>query len=148
MAKLLLSDFENLDKLKQIAVELATRKETVNLQQSSLDAGQKALLLKPVLDMSLARDTEASQAKHVVAQTQLTQQQAESALALSLTQFNSLAELELQLQQTQSEQQQLAQLGPQLKELDSAQNALVLATNQREQAKQKELTLKRRLMRY
>ncbi|MEZ9197312.1 AAA family ATPase [Shewanella sp. 10N.286.54.B9] len=142
MAKLLLSDFENLDKLKHVAVELATRKETVDLQQSSLDAGRKALQLKPVLDMSLARDTEASQAKHVVAQAQLTQQQAESALALSLTQFNSLVELELQLQQTQNEQQQLSQLLPQLQGLDSAQNALVLATNQREQAKQKGVNAK------
>lgn len=142
MAKLLLSDFEHLNKLKQVAAELATRKETVDLQQSSLDAGQKALLLKPVLDMSLARDTEASQAQHVVVQAQLTKQQAESALALSLTQFNSLSELELQLQQTQNEQQQLAQLVPQLQGLDSAQNALALATTQREQAKQKGVNAK------
>ncbi len=142
MAKLLLNDFENLDKLKRTAAELAKRTETVELQQSSLDAGQKALQLKPVLDMSLARDTEASQAQHVVAQAQLAKQQTDNALALSLTQFNGLAELELKLQQTQNGQQQLTQLVPQLQGLDSAQNALALACSQREQAQQKGVAAK------
>lgn len=142
MAKLLRNDFEYLDKLKQTATELAARKETVELQESSLDAGQKALQLKPVLEMSLARDTEASQAQHVVTQAQLAKQQTENALALSLTQFNRLAGLELTLQQTQSEQQQLTQLVPQLQGLDSAQKALALASSQREQAQQKGVAAK------
>ncbi|MFT5788368.1 MAG: exonuclease SbcC [Shewanella sp.] len=142
MAKLLVSDFDAQDKLNNTAAELAEQKGVIEQRQSQLESGLKAQQLKPVLDGSLARESEVLQAQNTVAQAQSAKLQSEQALALSLSKFNSLAKLELTLQQTQNEQQQLTQLVPQLRGFDSLQKGLTLANNQREQAKQKGINAK------
>ncbi|MCL1049509.1 SMC family ATPase [Shewanella abyssi] len=142
LAKLLIGDFDTQDKLNNAAAELAEQKDAIEQRQSQLENGLKAQQLKPVLDVSLARESEVLQAQNAVTQAQSVKQQSEQALALSLSKFNSLAELELKQQQTQNEQQQLNQLVPQLQGLDSLQKGLTLATNQREQAKQKGISAK------
>ncbi|WP_299788213.1 SMC family ATPase [uncultured Shewanella sp.] len=136
-AKLLVNDFDALDKLKQTASDLAGQKESVAQRQLQFDKGQKAQQLKPVLDVSLARETEVSQAQDSLLQQQAAKQSSEQALALSQAKFDTLAEQELQLQRAQSEEQKLVQLVPQLQGLDGLQKALAQATNERDKAKEK-----------
>ena len=136
-AKLLVNDFDAQDRLKQAEVLLAEQKESIELRQSRLENGQKALQLKPVLDVSLARESEVTQAQHSVTRAQSAKQSSEQALILSQAKFDTLAELEQKQQLAQSEEQKLTQLVPQLQGLDSLQKELRLATNTRDQAKEK-----------
>lgn len=136
-AKLLVNDFDAQDRLKQAAVLLAEQKESTELRQSRLENGQKALQLKPVLDVSLARDSEVTQAQDSVAQAQSAKQRSEQTLIHSQIKFDTLAELEQKQQLAQSEAQKLTQLKPQLQGLDSLQKELSLATSKRDQAKDK-----------
>ncbi|SQH76141.1 putative Exonuclease SbcC [Shewanella benthica] len=136
-AKLLVNAFDAQDKLKQAAEHLSEQKEAIGQRQFSLENGQKAQQLKPVLDVSQARETELTHAQSGVTQAQAAKQRSEQALALSQSKFDSLSELEQQLQLAQNEEQKLSQLVPQLQGLDSLQKALSLATNERDQAKNK-----------
>ncbi|MCG9730230.1 SMC family ATPase [Shewanella sp. Isolate13] len=136
-AKLLVSDFDALDKLQQVAVQLQEHKTVITQRQLQLESGQKALQLKPVLDVSLARETEAAQAEASLTQVQAAKQLSEQVLTQSQAQFDTLPEQERQLQQVQNSEQTLTQLVPQLQGLDGLQKALTEATIARDQAKQK-----------
>lgn len=136
-AKLLVNDFDALDKLQQTATHLAEHKDSIEMRQSRLKNGQKALQLKPVLDVSLARESEVAQAQESVTQAQSAKQRSEQSLILSQAKFDTLAELEQKQQLAQTEVQKLTQLKPQLEGLDSLQKELSLATSKREQAKEK-----------
>ncbi|PKG73462.1 SMC family ATPase [Shewanella sp. GutCb] len=134
-AKLLVKDFDAQDKLQQSAVLLAEQKDSMAQRQSKLDNGQKALQLKPVLEGSLAREVERTQAQAAVSQVQSTKLASEQALTVSQSKFDTLTELDLKCQQAQNDEQKLTQLVPQLQGLESLQTALSLATNERDQAK-------------
>ncbi|QFU22106.1 SMC family ATPase [Shewanella eurypsychrophilus] len=136
-AKLLVTDFDNLDKLNQTAATLSGHKEAIKQRQFQLEQGQKAQQLQPVLEGAIARGTEVAQAQERLTQVQLAKQSSEQGLALSQSQFDSLPEQELQLQQVQREAQQLTSLVPQLQGLDALQQSLIQATSVREQAKEK-----------
>lgn len=136
-AKLLVSDFDNLDKLNQVATTLSGRQETIKQRQTQLEQGQKAQQLQPVLEGAIGREAEVAQAKQRHAQVQLAKQQSEQRLADSQGQFDVLSEQELQLQQAQGEVQNLTSLVPQLQGLDSLQQSLIQATSLRDQAKTK-----------
>jgi exonuclease SbcC len=136
-AKQLLNDFHSQDKLVLTAAHLAEQKVSVELRQARVENGQKALQLKPVLDVSLARDAEVAQAKTAVTRAQSIKQQSEQALALIQVKFDTLAELELKLQAAQNDEQQLNLLVPQLQGLDSLQKDLGTASTDRDQAKDK-----------
>lgn len=136
-AKLLVSDFDALDKLQQVAVQLQEHKTVIAQRQLQFESGQKALQLKPVLDVSLARETEAAQAETSLTQVQGAKLLTEQALTQSQAQFDTLPEQERQLQQVQNSEQTLTQLVPQLQGLDGLQKALTEATIARDQAKEK-----------
>ncbi|MGS0679797.1 AAA family ATPase [Shewanella sp. 125m-7] len=136
-AKLLLNDFDALDKLKQTAALLDEQKPAIEQDKIRLESGQKALQLKPVLDVSLARNTEVTQAQAAVSHAQSAKQQSEQALEVSQTQFSMLPEQEHQLQQAQNEEQKLVQLVPQLQGLDALQQSFNQASSQRDLAKEK-----------
>ncbi|MGS0675202.1 AAA family ATPase [Shewanella sp. 125m-1] len=136
-AKLLVNDFDVLDKLKQTAALLDEQKPAIEQDKVRLESGQKAQQIKPVLDVSLARDVEVTQAQAAVTKAQSAKLQSEQALSLSHTQFAALPELEDQLQQAQNEQQKLTQLVPQLQGLDHLQKSFNQASLERDQAKQK-----------
>ncbi|GIU24114.1 SMC family ATPase [Shewanella schlegeliana] len=138
-AKLLTSDFEALDKLKQTAVQLQQHKAVIAQRQHKFESGQKALQLKPVLDVSLARETEAAQAETNLTQVQAAKRLSEQALAQSQAQFDTLPVQEQQLLQAQHSEQTLIQLVPQLQGLDGLQKALTQATIERDQAREKGL---------
>ncbi|WP_299806517.1 SMC family ATPase [uncultured Shewanella sp.] len=144
-AKSLTSDFEVLDKLKQTSVLLDDKKKAITQQQARLESGQKALQLKPVLDVSLARDAEVAQAQTHFALVQAAKQGSEQALASSQTQFDTLPEQDAQLQKAQHAEQNLTQLVPQLQGLEGLQKALTQATNERDQAKNKGINEKQAL---
>ncbi|GIU29976.1 AAA family ATPase [Shewanella sp. MBTL60-007] len=136
-AKLLVSDFDALDTLQQVAVQLQEHKTVIAQRQLQFESGQKALQLKPVLDVSLARETEAAQAETSLTQVKGAKQLTEQALTQSQAQFDTLPEQELQLQKVQNSEQTLTQLVPQLQGLDGLQKALTEATIARDQAKEK-----------
>lgn len=136
-AKLLVSDFDNLDKLNQTAATLSGRKETIKQRKIQLEQGQKALQLQPVLEGAIGRETEVAQAKQRLSQIQLAKQHSELSLADSQRQFDALPEQDLQLQQAQRDVQKLTSLVPQLQGLDSLQQSLIQATSLRDQAKTK-----------
>ncbi|WP_076408721.1 AAA family ATPase [Shewanella sp. UCD-KL12] len=136
-AKLLVSDFDNLDKLNQVAATLSGHKAVIKQRQTQLEQGQKAQQLQPVLEGVNGREAEAAQAKQRHAQVQSAKQQSEQRLADSQGQFDALPEQELQLQQALGEAQNLTSLVPQLQGLDSLQQSLVQATSLRDQAKTK-----------
>ncbi|GIU08314.1 MULTISPECIES: AAA family ATPase [unclassified Shewanella] len=144
-AKVLVSDFDALDKLKQTAVDLSEQKLAIEQRQYQLDNGQKAQQLKPVLDVSLARDTEVAQAQQHFAQVQAAKQGSEQALASSQNQFDTLPEQDAQLQKAQHAEQNLTQLVPKLQGLEALHNELTQATNERDQAKEKGLQEKQAL---
>ncbi|ABV87953.1 AAA family ATPase [Shewanella pealeana] len=144
-AKTLTNDFEALDKLKQTAVLLDDKKKAITQQQVRLESGQKALQLKPVLDVSLARDAEVAQAQGACVNAQAAKEHSSQALSLSQAQFEALPEQEQKLQHAQSELQQLSKLEPQLKGLDALQNNVNQACLQLEQAKEKGINEKGQL---
>ncbi|RTR36782.1 SMC family ATPase [Shewanella canadensis] len=141
-AKLLLNDFDSQDKLKQTAELLTKQKSAFDLRQSRLENGQKALQLKPVLDVLVARESEVAQAQAGITQAQFAKQQTEQALTISQAKFDTLAELEQKLKQAQSDEQHLNSLVPQLQGLDSLQKELHTATNELTQAKEKGIKAK------
>lgn len=136
-AKQLLNDFDAQDKLKQTAALLAEQKSAFDLRQSRLEKGQKALQLKPVLDVLVARESEVAQAQAGVTQAQFAKQQTEQALTISQAKFDTLAEQEQKLQDAQSNEQYLNSLKPQLQGLENLQKVLNEATNELTQAKEK-----------
>ncbi|WOT04052.1 SMC family ATPase [Shewanella youngdeokensis] len=141
-AKLLMRDFDALDKFNHTAAALMQQKPVIDQRQLQLERGQKAQQLKPILDVSLARESELVQAAAAVTKAQADKQRSEQVLASSLSEFNQLADFELKSQQIQNEQQQLTQLVPQLQGLDRLQAELTLARTKREQAKQKGINAK------
>lgn len=136
-AKLLISDFEAQDKLTQTAALLAEQKAGIEQCQYRVENGQKAQQIKPVLDVSLARESEVVQAQGVVTQAQSAKQRSEQALTLAQAKFNTLGEEEQRLQQAQSEEMKLTQLVPQIQGLDDLQKALNQANISLKQAKKK-----------
>lgn len=135
-AKLLVSDFDARDKLKQVAVQLQEHKAVIAQRQQQLENGQKALQLKPVLEVSIARESEAAQAEASLTQVKAAKRLSEQALTQSQVQFDTLPEQEVRLQQAQNSEQTLTQLVPQLQGFDDLQKALTQATIARDQAKE------------
>ncbi|MPY21490.1 SMC family ATPase [Shewanella psychropiezotolerans] len=136
-AKLLTNDFDALEKLQQSAAVLDEQNQAIEQDRARLESGQKAQQLKPVLDVSLSREKEVAQAQDSLARIQSAKQSSEQALALSKTKFDSLAELDVELQRAQNEAQKLIQLEPQLQGLDGLQKSFSQATGERDQAKEK-----------
>lgn len=136
-SKLLVNDFDVQDKLKQSAILLAEKKKDIDQHQFRLESGHKALQLKPVVDVLVARESELDQAQDVVTRTQSAKQLSEQALTLSQAKFDSLGELELKLQQAQNDELQLHALFPQLQGLESQQKELSAASLELNQAKDK-----------
>ncbi|MEI6859802.1 MAG: SMC family ATPase [Shewanella sp.] len=144
-AKILTNDFDALDKLKQSAVILDEQKQAIDQDKTRLENGQKAQQLKPVLDVSLARETEVVQAQDSLGQIESAKHSSEQALVLSQSKFDSLAEFDLKLQRAQNEEQKLIQLEPQLQGLDGLQKSFSQAKNECDQAKEKGIKEKRAL---
>lgn len=142
-AKLLTHEFDALDKLQQSAAVLAEQKKAIDQDRTRLENGQKAQQLKPVLDVSLARETEVVQAQDSLTRIQSAKDSSEQALALSRSKFDSLAELDLKLQRERNEEQKLIQLEPQLQGLDDLQKSFSQATSERDKAKEKGIKEKR-----
>ncbi|ABV36200.1 exonuclease SbcC, putative [Shewanella sediminis HAW-EB3] len=136
-AKLLVNDFDALDKLQQTATHLAEQKEAIAERQLQFENGQKAQQLKPVLDMSLARESEVAQAQAGITQAQFSKQQTEQALTISQAKFDTLAEQEQKLQDVQSNEQYLNSLKPQLLGLDGLEKELHTAMLSLNRAKDK-----------
>ncbi|GGI96560.1 nuclease SbcCD subunit C [Shewanella hanedai] len=136
-AKVLISDFEQEGKLKQVAASLAAQKEGVVQSQVRLDNAQKAEQVKPVYDQLLAREAEATQAQVNVTQMTSAKTAAEEKLALCQTQFAALSELDQVLHQAQSEEQALTQLEPQLQGLDRLQKEVQISNIGLNQAKER-----------
>ncbi|ABZ77256.1 SMC domain protein [Shewanella halifaxensis HAW-EB4] len=144
-AKLLVNDFDALDKLKQTAALLDEKKQAIEQDKTRLENGQKALQLKPVLDMSLARDAEVVQSQGACVNAQVAKESSAQSLAHSQTQIDVLPEQEQKLQSAQNELQQLSQLLPQLQGFDALQHQVNQAIVQLEQAKQKGINAKGQL---
>ena len=136
-AKVLISDFEQEGKLKQVAASLAAQKEGVEQSQVRLDNAQKAEQVKPVHDQLLARESEAAEAQTKVIQMTSAKAAAEQSLALSQAKFETLSELDKALHLAQSDEQKLTQLVPQLQGLDSLQKELYTSTAGLKQAKER-----------
>ncbi|QQX78800.1 SMC family ATPase [Shewanella sp. KX20019] len=141
-AKLLANDFDALDKLNQSAAVLDEKKQAIEQDRTRLESGQKAQQLKPVLDVSLTRETEVIQAQASLTRIKSVKQSSEQALALSQTKYDSLAELDLKLQKAQVDEQSLTLLEPQLLGLDSLQKSFTQARSERDQAKEKGINQK------
>ena len=120
-AKLLISDFEAQDTLNQAAALLTEQKTAIKQRQYQVEHSQKAQHIKPILDVSQAREFELAQAQNTFTEAQANKDKSEQVLIVSLDKFGTLDELDCQLQQTQSEETRLAQLLPQLQRLDHLQ---------------------------
>ncbi|MEC4725991.1 SMC family ATPase [Shewanella sp. D64] len=136
-AKVLISDFYSQAKLQQMATLLAEQKVGIEQRQYQIENGQKALQIKPMLDASLARESEVVQAQNVITQAQSAKLHSEQDLTLAQAKFTTLDEEDLKLQQSQGEEMRLTQLIPQLQGLDNLQKELIQANSSLGQAKDK-----------
>lgn len=134
--KLLLSDFAAQAKLNQAAALLMEQKTAIEQRQYQVDNNQKAQQIKPVLEVSQAREYELTQANNRFIEVQTNKHLSEQALSVSLEKCCTLDELDCQLQQAQSEEMRLTQLLPQLQGLAHLQAEFTQANLNLEQAKE------------
>jgi len=142
LAKILLNDFNELDKLTAALKQLTALGGSFTAKQRKLDTGHKAEQVKPAVKQVRERHNEMTAGQLSFDKASAVNQAAQALLSQTRLRFNTLDDRESKLRQERQACLQLQQLIPCLQSLDGLQKEEDVATTALNRAKDKRLKAK------